>query len=152
VRKIQSEILISDGMAQGVAKIGPEKCGARKYTAIWDTGATSSAITRRVVNELLLPVVSRGISNTAAGSVETTGHVTHLWLPHGIIVMNCIATCVDLGAIDADVLIGMDVIGKGDFSISNFDGKTIMSFREPSMGHVDYTQKIGMTRIDPFLK
>jgi hypothetical protein len=46
VKVIESEILISDGMIQEAAKNGPEKCGARKYAAIWDTGATSSAITR----------------------------------------------------------------------------------------------------------
>ncbi len=40
-----------------------------------------------------------------------------------------------------DVLIGMDVIGLGDFSITNKDGKTTFSFREPSMEEIDYTER-----------
>jgi len=39
-----------------------------------------------------------------------------------------------------DVLIGMDVITIGDFSITNFGAEAIFSFRIPSQGHVDYVQ------------
>jgi predicted aspartyl protease len=144
-RQIRTEIMVSDGMMVDVAYRGPEKCGAKRYVAIWDTGATASAITRRVVDELHLPVISRGMTTTAAGLVPTTGHNIHLWMPHGIVIMHCVANCVNLGVLDVDVLIGMDVIGQGDFSISNYEGKTIMSFREPSMGHVDYTKNLTNT-------
>lgn len=37
-----------------------------------------------------------------------------------------------------DVLIGMDVISKNDFAISNYNGKTQFSFRIPSQNDVDY--------------
>jgi predicted aspartyl protease len=141
VRQIKCEIMISDGMMIDVASSGPEKCGAKQYAAIWDTGATATAITKRVVDELRLPVVSRGMTSTAGGQVPTTGHFVHVWLPHGVVVTNCVASCVDLGILGVDVLIGMDIVGKGDFSISNYEKKTIMSFREPSMEHVDYTKQ-----------
>lgn len=36
----------------------------------------------------------------------------------------------------------MNVITQGDFSISNFEGKTLMSFRVPSLTHIDYVQEI----------
>lgn len=39
-----------------------------------------------------------------------------------------------------DIIIGMDVISKGDLSITNYAGKTVLSFREPSMGTVDYSK------------
>ncbi len=35
---------------------------------------------------------------------------------------------------DYDVLIGMDVITKGDFCISTFNDQTIFSFRMPAKG------------------
>jgi hypothetical protein len=38
----------------------------------------------------------------------------------------------------ADALIGMDVIGVGDFSVTNCDGHTIFSYRHPSIKHIDY--------------
>jgi hypothetical protein len=140
VRQIRSEILVSDGMMIDVASKGPEQCGAKSYIGIWDTGASSSAITQKVADDLKLRIVSRGITSTAAGKVATTGHTVHLWLPHKVVITNCIASCVDLGILGVDLLIGMDVIGRGDFSISNFNGKTMMSFREPSMEHADYTK------------
>lgn len=37
-----------------------------------------------------------------------------------------------------NLLIGMDVITKGDFIITNFQGKTVMSFRVPSLSKVDF--------------
>ena len=38
-----------------------------------------------------------------------------------------------------DILIGMDVIGKGDFAVCNVWGNTTFSFRVPSVGVVDFT-------------
>ena len=43
-----------------------------------------------------------------------------------------------IGAQGIDILIGMDIISKGDFAISNYDGKTQFSFRLPSQQDVDY--------------
>ena len=37
-----------------------------------------------------------------------------------------------------DLLIGMDIITKGDFSISNMNGKTTFSFRIPSYKEIDF--------------
>ena len=43
-----------------------------------------------------------------------------------------------------DSLIGMDIITLGDFTITNFKGKTCMSFRVPSQHEVDYVKDIGL--------
>ena len=40
-----------------------------------------------------------------------------------------------------DVLIGMDIITQGDFSITNKDQKTVFSFRFPSETHTDYVKE-----------
>ena len=47
-----------------------------------------------------------------------------------------------IGAQGIDVLIGMDIISKGDFAISNYDEKTQFSFRLPSQKDVDYKQEL----------
>jgi uncharacterized protein YchJ len=39
-----------------------------------------------------------------------------------------------------DVLIGMDIINKGDFAVTNKDGKTAFSFRTPSVECIDFTK------------
>lgn len=42
----------------------------------------------------------------------------------------------------AHALIGMDVIGSGDFSITNVGGRTMFSFRHPSMGGADFVAEL----------
>ncbi len=42
---------------------------------------------------------------------------------------------------DADVLIGMDVIANGDFAVTNHQGKTLMSFRMPSVECIDFVKQ-----------
>jgi len=46
----------------------------------------------------------------------------------------------NLGAAN-DVLIGMDVISQGDFSITNENGNTVFSFRVPSAHTVDFVKQ-----------
>ncbi len=40
----------------------------------------------------------------------------------------------------ADVLIGMDIIGAGDFAVTNLNGKTTFSYRYPSMERIDFVK------------
>jgi hypothetical protein len=41
----------------------------------------------------------------------------------------------------ADVLLGMDIITSGDFSITNVGGRTVFSFRVPSITAVDFVKE-----------
>ncbi len=36
------------------------------------------------------------------------------------------------------IIIGMDIINQGDMTISNFQGKTSLTFRTPSKGNIDF--------------
>lgn len=40
----------------------------------------------------------------------------------------------------AEVLIGMDIIGSGDFAVTNKDGKTVFTFRIPSVERIDFVK------------
>ena len=40
---------------------------------------------------------------------------------------------------DFGMLIGMDIITLGDFAITNLNGQTVMSFRLPSSGRIDFS-------------
>jgi hypothetical protein len=44
---------------------------------------------------------------------------------------------------DADLLIGMDIIRSGDFAVSNYQNRTIFSFRCPSLEEIDFQKEIG---------
>jgi len=41
---------------------------------------------------------------------------------------------------DADVLVGMDIIGAGDFAVTNLNGKTVFTFRLPSCECIDFAK------------
>jgi hypothetical protein len=41
-----------------------------------------------------------------------------------------------------DVLIGMDIIGSGDFSVTHHNGKTTFSFCCPSLREIDFVAEI----------
>ena len=60
-------------------------------------------------------------------------------LPNGVGFPNIRETKGDLG-LGGGILIGMDIITRGDFSVSNFQGKTVMSFRCPSCETTDFVK------------
>ena len=110
----------------------------KKYQALWDTGASSSSISERVVNDLGLTPVSIADNYTAAGIVQVKMYYVNMLLPNGVLLPEMFVSCCQLE--DTDVLIGMDVICKGDFALTNSDGKTTFSFQVPSSQKIDFNQ------------
>jgi len=128
--------------------------GAKKFGGIWDTGATNTTITTKVVKECNLQPISFAQVHTANGMKTCKVYLVSLFLPNGLGLQPIRVTEVDALA-DADVLIGMDVITLGDFAVTNRNGKTTFTFRFPSVAEIDFvrhqktkeTAKIG--RNDP---
>lgn len=112
----------------------------KMWRGLWDTGASKSSINKRIVDDLsLIPVGNINIS-TANGVVPVNTYFVDLGLPNGVTVKNVLVSCADLGD-DIDVLIGMDIIRHGDFSITNVNNKTTFSFRTPSIQEIDYVKE-----------
>ena len=110
------------------------------WRGLWDTGASKSSITQRIVDDLnLIPVGNTNIS-TANGVVAVNTYFVDFGLPNGVTVKNVLVSCADLGE-DIDVLIGMGIIRHGDFSITNVNNKTTFSFRTPSVEEIDYVKE-----------
>lgn len=110
-----------------------------KLMALWDTGATGSVVTERVVQQCGLKPTGVQEVHTANGSVIRNTYMVNFVLPSNVIVPNINVTDGTLhGGIDA--LIGMDIITLGDFSISG-KGKTVFSFRVPSQVETDFVQE-----------
>ena len=120
-----------------------------KIKAIWDTGASGSAITTNVVKNLLLFPTGMAQVHTANGMVTQNTYTIDIGLPNQVLIQNIIATEVSALSSGCDALIGMDVITLGDFSITNHNGTTCMSFRVPSSHEIDYVKNptYGMTPI-----
>lgn len=109
----------------------------KQYNALWDTGATGSVITSRVVAECNLKPIGKTKVNGVHGGKISSVYVASIGLPNKLIIPKVKFVEVDAIA-HADVIIGMDIITLGDFTISNFDNKTHLTFRIPSKKHVNY--------------
>ena len=109
-------------------------------SAIWDTGATGSAITKKVV--LSLGLIPTGMSrvHTAGGLVTQRTFTVDIGLPNNVLVQGIVVTEIDALTGGADALIGMDIITLGDLSITNQNGNTCMSFRMPSLHEIDFVE------------
>lgn len=109
---------------------------AKSWVALWDTGATGSVITPQVAQSLGLVEVSRSNVNTPQGSYVAGMYYIDIKLPSGLIVNKLLVT--DGVPFGCDMLIGMDVISRGDFAVTNFNNKTVFSYRVPSSGLIDF--------------
>lgn len=112
--------------------------------AIWDTGATSSVITKTIAKKLGLIPTGMCLVSTANGTVPQNTYTVEIGLPNGLLVKGVVVTEVDGLSGGCEVLIGMDIITLGDFSVTNFEGVTRMSFRIPSIHAIDYTNAINL--------
>ena len=107
------------------------------FQAIWDTGATNSAIASSVVNKLGLNSITFTKVGTGGGEVLAPVYLVNIVLPNNVIIQNMQVTELkDLR--NCDVLLGMDVISQGDFAITHLNGEACFTFRMPPSVHVDF--------------
>ena len=107
-----------------------------EYVALWDTGATGSAISEKVVRECNLKSIGPAQARTANDLIVTSRHLVNIHLPNNVVFVELPVTLLKLG--DVDVLIGMDIISMGDFAVTNLDGAMTLSFRMPSQVTIDF--------------
>lgn len=120
---------------------GPDK-STQEIVAIWDTGASGSVISQRVVDQLELQPITMRLVNTANGQKISPAYLVDFHLIQmDMVIQGLNVTLGDLGQ-DLDALIGMDVINAGDFAITNRNGITKMSFRMPPKVHIDFVPEI----------
>lgn len=125
----------------------PGQQKAEKFVAIWDTGATSSVITPDVVKKLGLIASGKTNLHGVAGSQNNANtYFVSFILPNKVRVDGVRVAEVSQIAGKADMLIGMDIITLGDFSITNISGKTVFSFRIPSVKMIDYVDEINKSK------
>jgi len=122
-----------------IAQINEHIKICKEYHAIWDTGATNSSITLKVVSDCGLQPISITKVHTADGVKDSNVYLVSIVLPNEVIIPSVKVTECSLGQ-PYEVLIGMDVINGGDLAITNFNGKTVFSFRVPSMGCIDFNK------------
>lgn len=140
---LKSEVHIS----QELNPISPPQANSqlKKFIAIWDTGATGTAITQKVIQECGLKPVGMTQVHTAGGAINCNTYLVNVYLPNRVVMPDVKVTEVELVG-DSDVLVGMDIINFGDFAVSNKDGKTAFTFRVPSIKKLDFVEEIEKAR------
>ena len=140
VDRLETPVLLDSRIRDCNIAVDPNK----KWRGVWDTGAKTSSVHKRIVNELGLYAVNDWTMQTANGIAIVTTYFVDITLPNNVMVSNILVSASDLGD-ETDVLIGMDIISQGDFSISNVNGSTTFSFRIPSVKEIDYVKETNDT-------
>lgn len=114
--------------------------GNMKIDAIWDTGATNTVISLDIAKQMSLVPIGIVSVSTANGIAKSYKYIITLKLPNDVVINDIEVTSGNLGK-GVDMLIGMDIIGLGDFAVTNYNGKTIFSYRYPSCEVIDYCKE-----------
>src|SRR5579872_370366 len=112
----------------------------RQYQAVWDTGATNTAITQRVIDECGLKPITLTKVRHAGGESMSEVFLVMIGLPNGVGFHGCRVTRSQMHP-GSDVLIGMDIITTGDFAITNTNGLTVFTFCVPSHRRFDFVKE-----------
>ena len=119
-------------------RIDEIKQPAKEIKAIWDTGATTTAVTEELALSLGLHAVGTRNVLGVHGSADVNEYVVDIVLPNQVLIPKVLVTGLKGFVSDCDALIGMDLIGEGDFTVSRGpNGNTTMSYVLPSLGQID---------------
>jgi hypothetical protein len=110
--------------------------------ALWDTGATNSVITVDTAKKMNLIPISKCQAYHAGGTSIVNVYMVNIYLPNNLIIPNVMVSECQNNVGRMGFLIGMDIIGMSDFSITNVNRRTIFTFRLPSIKVIDYENEI----------
>jgi predicted aspartyl protease len=101
--------------------------------ALWDTGAEGTCISAELAQELgLKPLDDTTTVYGVYGSASANVYTLDVVLPEKIIVPNILAPEIDIHK-DFDIIIGMNIINLGTFTIDNENGNTTLYFSLPGV-------------------
>lgn len=111
---------------------------APEFKALWDTGASLSAISKKVADAVGLEIEGTVNVSGVNGLKRSNVYLISLILPNNYIQADLLVC--ECESVSHDVIIGMDVISKGDLAITNKNGKTKFTFQVPSTHDIDFEQ------------
>ena len=81
-------------------------------------------------------------AHTPSGFGEFKIYMVDVILPNNVVIPDLEVSESEIGLQGLGMLIGMDIMSKGDFALSNYNEKTKFTFRIPSKQHTDYVKEI----------
>ena len=138
-RELVSDVSISQAFHPAKTP-PPRRPSSTRYQAIWDTGATGTVVTQRVIDECKLSPIGMANVSTVKGKMPAPVYLVNAILPNTVGFYNLRVIRGNVHG-EADVLIGMDIIARGDFAVTNEDGKTVFSFQAPHGECIDFVKQ-----------
>lgn len=102
-----------------------------RCNAIWDTGATSSMISKKIAEKLKLHSTGKIKISGVHGVVESNTYVVDFIFCNGFEITGVHVSEADNGG-GFDVLIGMDIIAKGKLIVDGINNDCYVSFIFPA--------------------
>jgi len=141
---LQNEVQISQAFDP---KDNLERPPLNTFISTWDTGATNTVISEKVIIQCGLKPIGMIKTHHVGGEEIVETFLIHLVLPNNVGIHEL---KVSKGTLfGCDVLIGMDIIGIGDFAVTNYQGETAFSFRFPSSEFINFVRPPKIGRNDP---
>lgn len=106
-------------------------------SALWDTGASHCLISGKLAKALHLHPIDKIRVQHAGGFSYENVYLGIIHITKKYFIEVELTECQS--ANNFEVIIGMDVISKGDFAITSGKGITTFSFRLPSIETIDFT-------------
>ena len=108
--------------------------------ALWDTGANCCCISEELVKLLNLSPAGKVSFFTLSWVGLAYTYLVDIILPNNMKIKQVKMCSSKIGAQNLDLLIGTDIINKGDFAISNYKKNTCFTFRIPSKECIDFSK------------
>ncbi len=115
-----------------------------RFMGVWDTGATNTVISQKIIDVLgLVDIVDEVDTHSADGPGKADAYYVHVLLPNGV---HFSALRVLKMNIREDLLIGMDIIGVGDSCLTNKNGKTVLTYEWPAYHQYDFVKQVNSSK------
>lgn len=121
-----------------------ESSETEELKALWDTGAMATCISDARAKQMgLVQVDTTQVLGANNVPFDAPVYVVRVRMGDFIIPANKV---IGLPMKDAghEMIIGMDIISRGDLTITNSQGRTVLTFREPSLETIDYVKEISL--------
>ncbi len=139
LKEIITDVAVFDARYNDISSLNDPRVLHTK--ALWDTGATNCVITPSCAKALNLHPVGLARTLHAGGESMAKIYLVTITLPNGVGIKNVRVTECAEQAGSFGIIIGMDIITRGDLSISNSNGKTTVSFCLPSIHDIDFVEE-----------
>lgn len=114
-------LLITDAVVSN-----PENDKSMRVKCMWDTGATGTCISHSVVRELGLKPISAVVAQGANGSDRLSIYLINIDLGPSAFDHLPVAGLLDVPNQVADIILGMDIIGRGNLHLTHRNGKLLL--------------------------